>query len=178
MFGITSEVEFRRPKHKKRRRRDLKTDKLEVYAQIQDANLNAVLIDAAVWLCIPEDVIRLLDSSCFGNLDGGIGMADHVRSILEQANVHVEGVKAVRLSLDEAFFLHYGLRALTVFESPSSPSDAPKLLDTASFWRKCQRARRDFTILYSCYHHFRSKVHCVLCGWQEHVHIYPCCFAQ
>lgn len=151
------EVGFRRPKHKKRRRLDIQTDKLQIYEDLQTASLYGMLIDSAVWVCTSAEIVAKLDSACFGNLDGGLGTAQHIKKLLDQVDVPSEGNKAVRLSLDEAFFMHYALRALTVFELRPQ-GEAALALDTPTLWRRLQEARSDFTILYMCYHHFRSKV--------------------
>eukprot|EP00890_Picochlorum_soloecismus_P004111 jgi/Picsp_1/4700/NSC_02069-R1_trna intron endonuclease len=153
------DVEFKRPKHKKRRRWDIQTDKLKVYSEIKSAHLTGVIFDTAVWLCVPSEIVKKLDSACFGNLDGGNGTATFIKDSLKGVGVNVEGDKAVRLSLDEAFFMHYALRSLTLYTVHDKAGRPGRLLDTAGAWLEMQRSRDDFTLLYLCYHHFRSK------GW-------------
>lgn len=152
------DVEFRRPKHKKRRRWDIQTDKLKVYSEIKSSRLTGVILDTAVWLCVPSEIVKMLDSACFGNLDGGSGTATFIKDSLKSVDVDIEGDKAVRLSLDEAFFMHYALRCLTMYTAGAKTGQPARLLDTAEVWQEMQRSRSDFTLLYLCYHHFRSKV--------------------
>jgi tRNA-intron lyase len=149
-------LEQRRPKGKKRWRRDIITDHLQLFAKLRPRNLQAVLIDAAVWMATEDDVVHMLDCLCLGNLDGGTGTADHVRRLLLAAGVEVPGDKAVRLSIDEAFFMAYALEALTVHEEAGGAA-APLGVD--ALWRRAQASRPDFLMLYLAYHHFRSK------GW-------------
>lgn len=86
--------------------------------ELKPRNLQALLLDAAVWLCCDEEVAHKLDTLCFGNLDGGVGTAAFVRQVLEGAGQAVQGDRAVRLSLDEAFFMAYALEILEVHELP------------------------------------------------------------
>jgi hypothetical protein len=89
-----------------------------VCRELKPRNLQALLLDAAVWLCCDEEVAHKLDTLCFGNLDGGVGTAAYVRQVLESAGQAVQGDRAVRLSLDEAFFMAYALEILEVHELP------------------------------------------------------------
>ncbi|GLI67796.1 hypothetical protein VaNZ11_012083 [Volvox africanus] len=71
---------------------------------------------------------------------------------------------AVRLTLEEAFFMHYVLRCLEVYElQPGSPIPATvknvRLLDTEELWRACRATRSNFVTSYAAYHHLKSK------GW-------------
>ncbi|GIL92732.1 hypothetical protein Vretifemale_20236 [Volvox reticuliferus] len=71
---------------------------------------------------------------------------------------------AVRLTLEEAFFMHYVLRCLEVYElQPGSPIPASaenvRLLDTEKLWRACRAIRSNFVTSYAAYHHLKSK------GW-------------
>lgn len=85
--------------------------------ELKPRALQALLLDAAVWLCCDDDVVHKLDTLCFGNLDGGGGTAAHVRQALEAAGQAIgPGDKAVRLSLDEAFFMAYALDMLAVHD--------------------------------------------------------------
>lgn len=84
--------------------------------ELRPRSLQALLLDAAAWLCCDDDTVHKLDTLCFGNLDGGAGTAAYVRQLLEAAGRPVHGDKAVRLSLDEAFFMAYALGILTVHE--------------------------------------------------------------
>jgi hypothetical protein len=153
-------AEVRKPKGKKRRRGDIKTRHLDLYGDLKARNLHGVLIDSAVWMCAEDDVVHALDCLCLGNLDGGTAMADHVRCLL-LASRHpqqIPGAKAVRLSLDEAFFMAFALQALTVHATIEGQGDAVTALDTDVLWKRCRSARQDFVTLYLAYHHFRSKV--------------------
>lgn len=91
---------------------------LQVCRELKPRNLQALLLDAAVWLCCDEDVAHKLDTLCFGNLDGGVGTAAYVREVLEASGQAVQGDRAVRLSLDEAFFMAYALEIMEVHEVP------------------------------------------------------------
>ena len=149
-------LEQKRPKGKKRTRRDLITQHLRLYSELKTRNLHGILLDAAVWICTENDVVHKLDCLCLGNLDGGAGTADHVRDLLLAAGISVPGVKAVRLSIDEAFFMSYALGVLIVHDVVDGAAVA---LDNDALWCRLQIARPDFIILYLAYHHFRSK------GW-------------
>lgn len=89
---------------------------MQVCRELRPRDLQALLLDAAVWLCCDDDTVYKLDTLCFGNLDGGAGTAAYVRRHLEAAGRPVQGDKAVRLSLDEAFFMAYALELLTVHD--------------------------------------------------------------
>lgn len=149
-------LEQRKPKGKKKRRRDINTRHLQLYEELQSEHLRGILLDSAVWICAKDDVIHKLDCLCLGNLDGGNGTADYVRDLLKAAGVTVPGNKAVRLSLDEAFFMAYSLNCLSVYEVIDGAATA---LDTDGLWCRLCDARFDFLTLYLAYHHFRSK------GW-------------
>jgi len=148
-------LEQRRPKGKKRHRRDIITNHLQLYAELKPRELQGVLLDAAVWVCAEDDVVHSLDCLCLGNLDGGTATADHVRDVLNAAGTSVPGDKAVRLSLDEAFFMVYALGILVVHDVIDN---CAVKLDCDGLWQRLQRARPDFVTLYIAYHHFRSKV--------------------
>lgn len=90
--------------------------RLQVYGELKPRGLQALILDAAVWLCCDDGVAHQLDTLCLGNMDGGAGTAAHVRRLLEEAGHAVEGDKAVRLSLDEAFFMAYALGILAVHD--------------------------------------------------------------
>lgn len=151
-----AEVPREQRKMKRWRRRDLNTNLLQVCRELRPRRLQGLLLDAAVWLCCDDEVVHSLDTLCFGNLDGGAGTAAHVRGLLEAAGAPVSGDKAVRLSLDEAFFMAYALELLTVHDLRGG---AAVPLDTSALWRRLLQLRRDFFLLYLAYHHFRSK------GW-------------
>jgi tRNA-intron lyase len=146
----------KRAKGKKRHRKDIITQHLQLYEHLQSRNLHGVLLDAAVWVCAEDDIVHKLDCLCLGNLDGGPETANHVRELLRAAGVDVLGLKAVRLSLDEAFFMAYGLDCLQMHDVVDG---AAVKLDIDALWRRLQAARTDFLMLYLAYHHFRSK------GW-------------
>ena len=148
-------LEQRRPKGKKRRRRDIITNHLQLYAELKPRDLRGVLIDASVWLCAEDDVVHTLDSLCFGNLDGGVGTATAVREQLEGEGRTVLGTKSVRLSIDEAFFMSHALEILQVHALVDGRS---VLLSAPALWQRLRAARPDFVTLYLAYHHFRSKV--------------------
>ncbi|PRW57103.1 tRNA-splicing endonuclease subunit Sen2 [Chlorella sorokiniana] len=124
MAGMGPERPREQRKMKKWRRRDLNTNLLEVCRELRPRDLQALLLDAAVWLCCDDDTVYKLDTLCFGNLDGGAGTAAYVRQHLEAAGWPVQGDKAVRLSLDEAFFMAYALGILTVHELAEAGSTA------------------------------------------------------
>ncbi|KAG2426935.1 hypothetical protein HXX76_012721 [Chlamydomonas incerta] len=71
---------------------------------------------------------------------------------------------AVRLTLEEAFFLHRVLRCLQVYElQPGAPVPATaqhvKLLDEQGLWDSCRAIRSNFVTSYAAYHHLKAK------GW-------------
>jgi hypothetical protein len=108
-------LEQRRPKGKKRRRTDINTNHLELYAELAPRRLRGLLIDGAVWLPVDDATCAILDALCLGNLDGGRGTAALARAALAAAGAEQPpGEKAVRLSLDEAVFLAHALGLLTV----------------------------------------------------------------
>lgn len=91
----------------------------QVCRELRPRALQALLLDAAVWLVADEDVAYKLDTLCFGNMDGGAGTAAAVRAALEAGGAPCQpGGQAVRLSLDEAFFMAWALGILTVHEAP------------------------------------------------------------
>lgn len=151
-----AEVPREQRKMKRWRRRDLNTNLLKVYGELKPRGLQALILDAAVWLCCDDGVAHQLDTLCLGNMDGGAGTAAHVRRLLEEAGHAVEGDKAVRLSLDEAFFMAYALGILAVHDVVEGHAVA---LDTTALWQRLQQLRHDFFLLYLAHHHFRSK------GW-------------
>lgn len=67
-----------------------------------------------------------------GNLDGGVGTAAHVRDVLAAAGAATSGDRAVRLSLDEAFFMVHALNILTVHEEGPGGGAAVRLDTTVS----------------------------------------------
>lgn len=156
----------RRAKTKKRKRHDIETDHLKLYSYLRSEGLEGLLVDSAVWLCVDSQTTHVLDCLCLGNLDGGPMMARHVATVLASSsnaseNRAAEGMKSVRLSLEEAFFLQYVLKILKVSESMEN-GDRVVPLDNSAFWQRCRSLRKDFVVLYAAYHHFRSKVglHC------------------
>ena len=90
--------------------------RLQVCRELKPRQLHALVMDAAVWLCCDDEVVHKLDTLCFGNSDGGPGTSAHVRGVLQAAGAPVAGDKSVRLSLDEAFFMHYALGILEVHD--------------------------------------------------------------
>lgn len=149
-------LQTKKAKGKKRHRRDIITQHLQLYEALKARELHGILLDAAVWICAEDDVIHKLDCLCLGNLDGGSETANYVKDLLAAAKTDVKGLKAVRLSLDEAFFMAYGLECLQVHDVIDC---ATVKLDIDDLWRRLQVARSDFLMLYLAYHHFRSK------GW-------------
>jgi tRNA-intron lyase len=149
-------LQTKKAKGKKRHRKDIITQHLQLYEQLKARDLHGVLLDAAVWICAEDDIVHKLDCLCLGNLDGGLETAEHVRNLLRAGGIEVPGFKAVRLSLDEAFFMAYGLECLQVHDVVDG---AAVKLDIDDLWRRLQVARTDFLMLYLAYHHFRSK------GW-------------
>lgn len=65
-----------------------------------------------------------------GNLDGGVGTAAHVRGVLAAAGAATSGDRAVRLSLDEAFYMVHALNILTVHEEAACGGAAVRLDST------------------------------------------------
>lgn len=53
-------------KMKRWRRRDLNTNLLQVCRELRPLALQALLLDAAVWLCCDGDVCHKLDTLCLG----------------------------------------------------------------------------------------------------------------
>jgi tRNA-intron lyase len=149
-------LKIKKSKGKKRHRKDIITHHLQLYEHLKGRDLHGVLLDAAVWVCAEDDVVHKMDCLCLGNLDGGPETAEHVRSLLRAGEIDVAGLKAVRLSLDEAFFMAYGLGCLQVHDLVDFTAVK---LDIDVLWRRLQVARTDFLLLYLAYHHFRSK------GW-------------
>jgi tRNA-intron lyase len=147
------EVGFRRPRHKRRRRHDIQTDKLRIYAELKSKGLKGLILDSAVWVCASHATVKALDHACLGNLDGGDQMTTYLKDLLGSSDDVIQDGKTVRLSLDEAFFMHYALGALELFDQ------SPRLLDTGEIWERMCSSRADFPLSYVCYHHFRSK------GW-------------
>jgi len=149
-------LEHKRPKGKKRRRHDLITNQLQLYSQLKSRDLQGVLVDTAVWICAEDNEVHVLDCLCLGNLDGGPGMAEYVADILLPCRGStVPSRKAVRLSLDEAFFMTYALKILKVYDIVDGKA---QVFDVVALWRRLLSARADFVTLYPVYHHFRSKV--------------------
>ena len=149
-------LQTKKAKGKKRHRRDIITQHLQLYEELKTRELHGILLDAAIWICAEDDVVHKLDCLCLGNLDGGSETAEYVKSLLAAAKTDVCGLKAVRLSLDEAFFMAYGLGCLQIHDVVD---DVAVKLDIDALWRRLQVARPDFLMLYLAYHHFRSK------GW-------------
>ena len=147
---------------KKRGRTDIMNDKLRLYELLKNDNLHGVLVDAAVWVVCGDNAVRSLDYICLGNLDGGHQMTDHLKTALESLGVDCSATTAtVRFSLDEAFFVHYALNALHLYELDynADTPDAIVRLDTGAAWKRFSEVRPDFRLLYATYHHFRGK------GW-------------
>ncbi len=167
----------RRARMKKRGRTDIMGDKLRLYEKLQSSALHGVLVDAAVWLICSDATVQALDHICLGNLDGGPQMLTHIKNALEQQPPPQQptGVQqqqqqqpvdcshctaAVRLSCEEAFFMHYALAALDLHELDLHDASLPiSKLDTATAWRRFAARRPDFPLLYAAYQHFRGK------GW-------------
>lgn len=84
--------------------------------ELRPHNLQGLVLDASVWLCCDDKAVHLLDTLCFGNLDGGAGTAAYVRERLAAAGAPALGERAVRLSLDEAFFMAWALDLLAVHD--------------------------------------------------------------
>ncbi|KAL6780161.1 TIE1 [Auxenochlorella protothecoides x Auxenochlorella symbiontica] len=150
-----------RPQRKGKNRRGprLNTNQLEVIGTLAEPGLHGLLRDAVVWVCANDDEVHKLDTLCFGNLDGGPGTAAEVSSL-----IGVElcpGANAVRLGLEEAFFLAHALGILSVHAElpPPSAGEAAPCLDTEALWHRCMQARPDFPVMYLGYHHYRGK------GW-------------
>ena len=141
---------------------------LQVIEQLRTLGLRGLLLRGAVWVAASEGGARLLDTLCFGNLDGGTGTASYVRSALNgpsedgsnavgtAAAASNEGEapgpageaaaqgaaaqdaaaacdQAVRLSVDEAFFLVHALSVLCVHDGEAGgPGPAPELCEEVS----------------------------------------------
>ncbi|GAB4818884.1 hypothetical protein N2152v2_005930 [Parachlorella kessleri] len=242
-----------------------------VVSQLKPHNLQGLLLGSAVWLSASEAVVRLLDTLCLGNQDGGEATADYVRQALglpepapppqQQQERQMEGTalpqegqpsprrqrhnpadqgggthtataeppcepdgerqapplpppkqqqqqrrqqqhaqeevtgqqeagaaqqapdpqqlgrqqqpdsrlsdarpKAVRLSLEEAFYMAYVLQVLLVHERQGATAEpqtdgATVPMTVEALWQRLQQLRSDFLLQYLAYHHFRSK------GW-------------
>jgi hypothetical protein len=146
----------RRFKGKKRKRGDINIKHVEQYEDLQRRQLHGVLLGTTVYICTEPPVVHILDCLCLGNLDGGPGTAAHVRDLVAAAGVTLPGDRAVRLSIDEAFFMAHALQCLTVYDEIDGKG-VP--LDDEALWRRLCATRRDFIVLYVAYHHFRAK------GW-------------
>jgi hypothetical protein len=147
---------------KKRGRTDIMNDKLRLYELLKNDNLHGVLVDAAVWVVCGDNAVRSLDYICLGNLDGGHQMTDHLKTALESLGVDCSGTTAtVRFSLDEAFFVHYALNALHLYEMDINAENTNAIvrLDTRAAWKRFSEVRPDYPLIYATYHHFRGK------GW-------------
>lgn len=102
-----------------KRKRDFNTNQMEVIDQLRGNlphGLHALLLDGTCWVACDEAAVHSLNTLCLGNLDGGAGTAADVRQHLAAAGEAVAGTAAVRLSLDEAFFMAHALRLLTVHD--------------------------------------------------------------
>ena len=149
----------KRSKGKKRWRTDIITKHLSLYEELQASSLSGCLLNTAVYIAVDDAIVHKLDCLCLGNLDGGSSTADYCNRLLQAAGVaNANGPKAVRLSIDEAFFMHYALNCLTVYNVAIDGKTAVKL-GTDELWCTLRAARPDFLLLYIAYHHFRSK------GW-------------
>lgn len=89
--------------------------------------LHGLLRDSAVWMALDHDTVFKLDTLCFGNLDGGAGTAAGVQRRLGADRCR--GLKAVRLALDEAFFMAHALGVLHV-HAPAAAADGAEQLDS------------------------------------------------
>lgn len=112
--AVPPRVEQRRLKKKKRHPK-LITSHLQLYDELKPRGLKGLIMGTAVYLCVEYDIVKKLDALCFGNLDGGSGTAQEVKQTIEGLGCVVSGDMAVRISLDEAFFMAYGLGILTVY---------------------------------------------------------------
>eukprot|EP00889_Picochlorum_renovo_P003405 jgi/Picre1/30435/NNA_005799.t1 len=130
------EVGFRRPRHKKRYRHDIQNDRLKIYEYLRESCLKGILMDAAVWICVSDDVVKQLDYACFGNLDGGHGMTAYIRDVMSSIGVELPETcrNTVRLSLDEAFFMHYALKVLDLCKVDITSRQPSQILDTKQIW--------------------------------------------
>lgn len=88
----------------------------QVLDQFAQGGLHGVVKSGAVWLCPGEGAIQRLDTLCFGNLDGGAGTGGEVRAALGPERC--SGSQAVRLGLEEAFFLRHAVGVLCVYAAP------------------------------------------------------------
>ena len=88
----------------------------QVLDQFAQGGLHGVVKSSAVWLCPGEAAIQRLDTLCFGNLDGGAGTGGEVRAALGPERC--SGTQAVRLGLEEAFFLLHAVGVLRVYPAP------------------------------------------------------------
>eukprot|EP00887_Chlorella_sp_A99_P007261 scaffold2.g7261.t1 len=98
-------------------RQQKKRQKREVAEQLRAKDLQGLLLGAAVWVCGDADAVLWLDELCLGNLDGGAGTAAALIDYFAAAGRKVDGSSgAVRLGLEEAFFMAYAFRMLAVHE--------------------------------------------------------------
>ena len=163
----------------KRRRRGVKkmkrTDPLEDLSKLMHEcsaqNLRGVLRDASVWVLASTSISQHLNACCIGRQmakDAGLfnGGGESVPTA-ESSALHRP--ETFRLSLEEAFFLHYCTGCLAIHRDPGAPAGIAAAaggetqceaipLSTQQCWSAFIGLRSDFLLSYIAYQHFRSKV--------------------
>ena len=136
---------------------------LQILAEMK---LVAVLDSSgSIWVSVSHRSAHLLDRCCTGQKDGGPETAFFIHAIIqswtqssEQGGDQetIEEPIAIRLSLEESFFLKHVLNALTVIQVCDGVA---RELSDLEFWNKCRKIRTCFVTSYAGYHHLKSK------GW-------------
>ena len=122
---------------------------------------------------MPADdrISKLLNGVCLGTPAGGARAAAEVATAAAAAGVPPTLASpprvAVRLSLEEAFFLAYVLGTLVVVVAATEGSEGGAThtrLSIDGLWDAARAARPGFMASYVAYHHYRCKVRVVGCG--------------
>lgn len=138
-----------------------------------ELKLFAVLDESgSMWTSVDRRVAHLMDKCCTGQKDGGPEVAASIGTIIESFTSKDKGEAAsstasnalrptedrtaVRLSLEESFFLKHVLNALTVIHQSNGEV---KELSEQDLWDRCRSIRSCFVTSYAGYHHLKSK------GW-------------
>mmetsp|Transcript_35354 Transcript_35354/g.78519 ORF Transcript_35354/g.78519 Transcript_35354/m.78519 type:complete len:349 (-) Transcript_35354:60-1106(-) len=95
------------------------------------------------------------------------GLGDGRQSAADRYQVQGHAHVAVRLGLEESFFLHYVLGCLVVVEQAGDDAAGPggqqacglRQLDEQALWTACKAIRSNFVTSYVGYHHLKCK------GW-------------
>jgi tRNA splicing endonuclease len=136
-----------------------------------ELKLVAVLDESgSLWTSVDGQTAHLMDRCCTGQKDGGPEAGTSIGAIIESFRGQ-EGTMAgtttsqatsrddrtaIRLSLEEGFFLKHALNALTVVTQTDGRA---KELSEQELWERCRSIRGCFVTTYAGYHHLKSK------GW-------------